>query len=79
MVFVDNFWDGTKLPVLSQIQSRDWAGFPRVNCLVYPTNDDGILRWNGDNNCKKTTINAICKKKIGGIPTAKCFIVLQQF
>ena len=73
---LDNFWDGNKLNLLNQIGTSDWAGSPRVNCLTYPMNDDGILRKNGDNNCKKTTIVSICKKKIGRLSICQSVIVL---
>ena len=40
----------------------------RVNCLSYPNGPAGdnhqIHKW-VNNNCKKTTLMSICKKKIG--------------
>ena len=52
---------------MGTIQYPDWAGEERINCLVYPNGPakDEIHRWSNLNNCKKTTVVSICKKKMG--------------
>ena len=53
----------------NSMQTSDWAGSPRINCLSFPNgqNKNEIHRWNGLTNCKKNTVVSICKKKIGWV------------